>query len=181
MGQLKKIADFVQSYWLLLGILGGGLTTVATGVHSYIIMPEINGVIDSRVVIMFKDSAGVIIDRHLTSKGGGFRGGLSDTTKIPKDKLVSVLGAIMIEEGDKEKRIIELENELDYQKGFNKFLLKTLYQKVNYGPVTFYQTAAGDFKYLDLYGYLWDAAYNAADDCFYFYPNYANGQRLKCE
>lgn len=172
---------WIQEHWGMLVIVGSGFWTFVVALWMAFAAPVIDEHIDSRITAWKNDSLNIIVDNHLRTKGGGFRGQLADTTKIPKDKLVSILGGIMVEEPNTQADIDYLFDEVDYLNNFNIFILSTLYQKYDYNGVTFYLTAQGDYKYLDMYKKLWDAAYNAADDCFYYYPSYGNGNRLKCD
>jgi len=181
MAQVKKIADFIQNYWLLIGLFCTGLGSVIGFTHNYIIMPEIHKVIDNRIMIMANDSLADMIDDHLTEKGGGFRGTLSDSTGLSKQQVVKVLADMIGEESTIKGDVMKLQDEVDYQHGYNFFLLKNIAEKSTYNGVTYWRPYDGNTYYQDMYGLVWDAKYDAYDDCYYFYPNYSNGNRLKCE
>ena len=178
---MKNFLKLVNEYWGALVIIGSLFSTFLVAMWVAFAVPIINDTIDARVLIIGRDSMPAMVHNILKTQPVGFRGGLSDTTKIPKDLLVGVLGNMILQDSKKEKDILDLQYEVDYLDNFTLFLLKTLYQRVEYDQVPFFVTEKGTYMYLDMYKKLWDASYNAECDCFYYYPNYANGQRLDCE
>jgi hypothetical protein len=175
---MKRLLELINKYWGALLVLGGLVSTVVTFAWNFILLPQVDGHIDSRVLKMANDSLGIMIDQHMIQKGGGFRGALADSTGMKKEKVVGVLAKIIKEE---EGRVRKLEDEVDYQHGYNFFILKNIVDKVEHNGVTFWLPMDGNVYYQDMYGLVWDAKYDAYDDCYYYYPNYSNGERLKCD
>ena len=176
-----KYFKWLQEHWGFIAILSGGFWTVIVSLYMAFVAPVIDAHIDSRIDAWKKDSLSIAVDTHLKTKGGGFRGQLSDTTKIPKNLLVSKLGGMMIEESETLARIKKLEEAASYQEGYNFFVLKNIAEKSSYKSVTFWLPSDGNAYYLDVYKQLWDAKFDNYDDCYYYYPSYANGNRLKCD
>jgi len=172
---------WLQEHWGILAIFGSGFWAFVTALWIAFAVPVIDSHIDSRLMILANDSLSVMIDSHLTNKGGGFRGQLADTTKIPKSEIVNVLGSLILNEDGVITRLNKLEDELNYQQGFNFWVLKQTADKVTHNSVTFWLPPDGNAYYRDMYGYIWDAKFDNYDDCYYFYPSYANGNRLKCD
>ena len=179
--KLVEVFKFTKDNWWLLAIFGTMIWGTAKMYYYTQVEPEVRGYVTTIIYDMGKDSIPKMVHSILENQPVGFRGLLADTTKIPKEELVGVLGNIIVNYSKLEVEVIELKNEVSYLNEFTIFLLETLYTKDVYRGVTYYVTQQGDFKYLDMYKKLWDASYNAACDCYYYYPNYANGQRLKCE
>lgn len=175
---MKRLLELINKYWGALLVLGGIASTIITFLWFAIVVPVIDEHIDSRVMKMANDSLSIMIDSHLTSKGGGFRGALADSTGVKKDNVVGVLSKIMTEE---ETRLAKLEEEVDYQHNYNFFLLKNIADKVEHNGIVFWLPMDGNVYYQDVYGLVWDAKFDAYDDCYYYYPSYGNGNRLKCE
>ena len=178
---MKKLLDFINQYWGPLAILGTIASSVLTFIWVVVLLPMVDAHIDSRVLVIGRDSMPGMVHRILDEQPVGFRGLLADTTKIDKADLPGKLGHMMITEKEKEAAIEKLQGDISYQEGFNLWLLKTLYPVYVYKGVSFYVTPKGTYKYLDMFNRLWDANYNADYDCFFFYPDYSNGDRLKCE
>jgi hypothetical protein len=86
-----------------------------------------------------------------------------------------------MDEEEWQARVQKLEDSQSYQKGYNFFLLKNIASRDSYRGVIFWYPSDGNTYYRDIYGLVWDAKYDAYDDCYYYYPSYANGERLKCE
>jgi hypothetical protein len=178
---IRKIFSWINGHIGALAILGGVFWSFVTAIWVAFALPVIDSHIDSRVMALAKDSLGDLVDEHLKGNGGGFRGQLADTTGIPKHKIVSVLGELILEEDGLSTKLTKLENELDYQRGYNFWILKQVANKSTYNGVVFWTPPDGNVYYRDVYQYLWDAKYDNYDDCYYYYPNYANGNRLKCD
>jgi len=195
--RMKRYLEFINQHLTIIGIAGAGFWTFVVALWYAFAVPVIDShidsrvikmandslgtMIDSRVIKMANDSLGTMIDSHMSSKGGGFRGGLSDKTGINKESIVDSLAVQMLSEGKLRAEVKRLQDELDYQKGYNFWVLKQVAEKRSYNDVTFWLPPDGNTYYLDIYNYLWDAKYDAYDDCYYFYPSYGNGNRLKCE
>ena len=180
LNSFKKILDWINGHWGALAILGGIFWSFVTALWVAFALPVIDSHIDSRVVKMANDSLGNMIDGHLERKGG-FRGQLADTTGLSKNEIVPALGRILTREDSIIGRIQYLENELDYQIGYNFWVLKQVSDKSVYNGVTFWLAPDGNVYYQDVYKYLWDAKYDSYDDCYYYYPSYSNGNRIKCD
>lgn len=178
---MRKYIDFVNNHIGILTIIGAGFWTFVVALWYAFAVPVIDEHIDSRVIKMANDSLGVMIDSHMSSKGGGFRGGLSDKTGIEKESIVDSLAVQMLAVDKLKADVKKLQDELDYQRGYNFWILKQVARKDTYNNVTFWLPPDGNTYYLDFYQYIWDAKYDAYDDCYYFYPSYGNGNRLKCE
>ena len=181
MKSINKIVEWVQNHWGALAIVGGMFWSFITAIWMAFALPIIDGHIDKRVMSLAKDSLSLMVDAHLSNNGGGFRGQLSDTTKIPKEQLAGVLGNIILKEDGVLTKIKKLEDELDYQKGYNFWLLKQIATKAPYDGVDYWFPSDGNVYYRDVYGYVWDSKWDNYDKCYYFYPSYANGNRLKCD
>lgn len=181
LNNIKKIFGWINEHLGALAIVGGLFWSFVTAIWMAFALPVIDSHIDTRVMILAKDSLGDLVDSHLKTKGGGFRGQLADTTNIPKDAIVPTLGRMMTREDSILIRIQVLENELDYQRGYNFWILKQVATKSTYKDVIYWTPPDGNVYYRDMYQYLWDAKYDNYDDCYYFYPSYANGNRLKCD
>jgi len=181
LNSFNKILNWVNGHWGVLAILGGMFWSFVTAVWMAFALPVIDGHIDKRVMNLAKDSLGLLVDAHIKGNGGGFRTELADTTKLPKDRIVGVLGGIILRADGVDTRLTKLESELDYQRGYNFWVLKQVAEKRSYQGVTFWLPPDGNTYYRDIYQYLWDAKYDNYDDCYYFYPNYANGNRLKAD
>jgi len=177
----KKIFGWINGHLGALAIIGGMFWSFVTAIWIAFALPVIDGHIDNRFMVLANDSLGGLVDSHLKTKGGGFRGQLSDTTGIPKEAIVPKLGRLLTREDSILNRISYLENELDYQIGYNFWILKQVAEKSVYNDVTFWLPPDGNVYYRDVYKYLWDAKYDSYDDCYYFYPNYSNGNRIKCD
>ena len=178
---IRKIFGWINGHLGALAIVGGVFWSFVTAIWVAFALPVIDSHIDSRVMSLAKDSLGELVDEHLKANGGGFRTQLADSTKIPKEKIVSVLGDVILREDGVLNRLSKLENELDYQVGYNFWILKQVAEKRTYKNVTYWLPPDGNTYYRDVYKYLWDAKYDNYDDCYYYYPNYANGNRLKCD
>ena len=181
LNSVNKIISWVQDHWGVLAILGGMFWSFITALWMAFALPVIDGHIDKRVMNLAKDSLGLMVDAHIKGNGGGFRSELADTIKIPKEKIVATLGGVVLRENSILNRLTSIENEIDYQKGYNFWVLKQVADKRTYQDVIFWLPPDGNTYYRDVYQYLWDAKYDNYDDCYYFYPNYANGNRLKCD
>lgn len=181
MKNINKILNWVNGHWGALAILGGMFWSFVTAVWMAFALPVIDAHIDKRVMNLAKDSLGLLVDSHIKSNGGGFRTQLADTTKISKEDIVGVLGSVILKEDGVITRLSKLEDEIDYQRGYNFWILKQVAEKNTYHNVTFWLPPDGNVYYRDMYQYLWDAKYDNYDDCYYYYPNYANGNRIKCD
>lgn len=179
--RIKRYLEFINQHLGIIGIAGAGFWTFVVALWYAFAVPVIDSHIDSRVIKMANDSLAGMIDAHLSSKGGGFRGGLSDKTGIDKESIVDSLAVQMLSEDKLKGEVKKLQDEIDYQRGYNFWVLKQVAHKEAYNGVTFWLPSDGNTYYLDIYGYIWDAKYDAYDDCYYFYPSYGNGNRLKCE
>lgn len=180
MKAINQILKWVVEYWGALAIIGGAFWSFITAIWIAFVLPLIDTHIDNRVYKMAGDSLGLMIDSHLTSKGGGFRGGFSELTGIPKEFVIDSLAYLYLNELDKDKVLYEGKKAMQYQKGLNDLILDELFQQTNYGGVNYYLRSTGDFLFKDSLGLLWDANYNGACDCFYYYPPYTD-TRLKCK
>lgn len=178
---MKRVLELINKYWGALLVLGGIFSTVITFMWNLLVIPQIDSHIDSRVMKMANDSLGLMIDNHMVSKGGGFRGGLSDSTGIKKEAIIDTLSNQILGEVKIKADIRKNQEALSYQDGYNFFILKQIATKDAYDGVTFWLPPDGNVYYRDMYGLLWDAKYDSYDDCYYFYPSYGNGNRLKCE
>lgn len=183
--QLKGLAGFIKTNFAMVAIVGGGLTagggSIVSVYYNAIVVPEMEYFVRGVITAYEADSLGHKIDAHMKTKGGGFRSGLSDSTGIDKNLIIDSLSAIITGESKLINRILTLENELEYQKRFNFWTLKQSADKFEHNGINFWQPADGNTYFVDIYGYLWDAKYDNYDDCYYYYPSYGNGNRLKCE
>lgn len=178
---MKKLLELINQYWSAIAILITGISFIWGIVWQSLLMPQIDSHIDSRVRKMATDSLGYYIDNHMVETGGGFRGALADSTGLSKTQVVKRLTELINEEGQVKGEILKLKDEVSYQHGYNFFLLKNIAQKMEYKGVIYWQPYDGNTYYQDMYGLVWDAKYDAYDDCYYYYPSYGNGNRLKCE
>jgi hypothetical protein len=181
MENIKKIFGWFNGHLGALAIIGGFFWSFVTAIWVAFALPVIDSHIDKRVMNLAKDSLGLLVDSHIKGNGGGFRTQLADTTKIPKEQLAGVLGNIILKEDGVLTKIKKLEDELDYQKGYNFWLLKQIATKAPYDGVDYWFPSDGNVYYRDMYGYVWDSKWDNYDKCYYFYPSYANGNRLKCD
>jgi hypothetical protein len=178
---MKKYIDWIQQHWTFIAVIGGVFWTFTGAVYTTMVLPQIDAHIDARVIKMANDSLGGMIDKHMMSKGGGFRGAIADKTGISKDNVADTVSHMILAEPSIIADLQKTENELDYQHGFNFWILKQVADKDTYNGVTFWLPPDGNVYYRDMYGYVWDAKYDSYDDVYYFYPSYGNGNRIKCE
>lgn len=178
---MKKYVDWVQNHWVILGVIGSSFWTFLIALWYAFAMPIVDGHIDARVMKMANDSLAVMIDAHMSEKGGGFRGAISKQTGIEKDNIADTVSALIFNEPEIKSRLVNLENELEYQHGYNFFILKQVAEKDTYKNVTYWLPPDGNVYFRDVYGYVWDAKYDSYDKVYYYYPSYGNGNRIKCE
>jgi len=177
---INKILEWINNHWGALAILGGMFWSFVTAIWVAFALPLIDAHIDSRIMVLADDSLSVMVDSHLKTKGGGFRGGFSDVIGLEKDEVVDFLFYMYLEERELKNRLDILEFSANYQNGFNKLMIKLVCTKSEYNQVPYWLANTGDAFYEDGYGLIWDANYNYTDDCYYYYPPYNGNKRTKC-
>jgi hypothetical protein len=180
MNHLTKILGWIQNHWGALAILGTMFWSFVTAIWVAFALPVIDAHIDSRIMKLADDSLGLMVDAHMTNKGGGFRSGFAEITGVPKENVTDSLAYLYLDEKTKDLKFDSLAFATNYQHGFNHLMIKLICSKQEYNSVPFWVAPTGDAYYEDVHGLIWDANYSNSDDCYYYYPPYNNNKRTRC-
>lgn len=179
-----EVAKFTKDNWYILAIICGIVWKSAGFYYKANIEPQVNTYVRTIVYEMGKDSIPVMIhselDTILSKRGVGFRTGIAIETNTPKDSVLPEYKKMYFSYLKQGKQVDTLRNFVSYTNGVIHLFVQQFFEKYTHvDGAILWITPSGDYKHFDSFGLLWDAVYNQADNCFYFYPPYTSA-RLRC-
>lgn len=170
---VQKTILFFTEYAIVLGILGTLASATAFAIYSTYIEPKMIEFIDNRY--------NTLAEERVKSRPKWFSDRFSEFTGVDKELIGDSLGVMYLNSRNTTKTIKDNKAFIEYQKGLNDFLINQTCTKINDLGIEFIVSVSGDFYYRDEYGYIWDVIYVAQNHKYYYFPKWANGERIECK
>jgi hypothetical protein len=135
---------------------------------------------------LYADSSEVWSNRWINKMPGGFGGQMAKAFEMDKDAIPDTLAKLYQTEKGRDMTLTYLMDRMTYQSNFNTTLILMATSPYNYGGVKMRKTPEKDNGKFDAYwkdgfGKWWKAVYYADEDAYFCFPDYSNGQRIKCD
>ena len=187
MEKATKLVKIIQEYWLFITIAFAGLTGAVKFAHTYLMVPYvIEPMVRDMSYKLYSDSSDVWSANWMSKMPGGFGGNMAKEFGISKDSVVVALADIYREEQGRDMSTTYLMDRMTYQINFNSTVMLAITEPYKHNGVKMRKTATKENGKFDAYwkddfGKWWKAVYYADEDGYFCFPDYTNGQRLKCE
>lgn len=182
---MKGAFNFVRKYWIVIGVLGGTITTVAGGVvhvwYTVNVEPKVTSFVHRVTDEYMNDSLGIQVDRHMRTKGGGFRGGLANFVNEEKVNIIPLVGDMLLNQDSIKAAIGEAREQADYAREIANLLIgETFKDTVNEG-VKLKIAPSGDMYYIDSLKIPWAAVWKNRIGKWVIFPTYHDNKQTLCK